>query len=116
MACCVLAAELQRLLGSRGNSRIVAAFVRKVLDAATRRDGNGKASKVGDRMPSVDGHMLMNTLDNVCIMGGSSVPMASDFLHGQPILDHGATFDRAVVGNLDGTLHRCCAGGGEITV
>jgi len=34
------------LLGSRGNSRIVAAFVRKVLDAATRRDGNGKASKV----------------------------------------------------------------------
>ena len=46
MACCVLAAELQRLLGSRGNSRIVAAFVRKVLDAATRRDGNGKASKV----------------------------------------------------------------------
>jgi len=39
-------AELQRLLGSRGNLRIVAAFVRKVLDPATRRDGNWKASKV----------------------------------------------------------------------
>jgi len=39
-------AELQRLLGSRVNSCIVAAFVRKVLDPATRRDGNGKASKV----------------------------------------------------------------------
>jgi len=42
----VYSAELQRLLGSRGNLRIVAAFVRKVLDPATRRDGNGKASKV----------------------------------------------------------------------
>ena len=39
-------AELQQLFGSRGNSRIVAAFVRKVLDPATRRDGNGKESKV----------------------------------------------------------------------
>jgi len=29
-----------------GNSRIVAAFVKKVLDPATRRDRNGKASKV----------------------------------------------------------------------
>jgi len=42
----VYPAELQRLLGSMGNSRIVAAFVRKVLDSATRRNGNGKASKV----------------------------------------------------------------------
>jgi len=25
-------------------------------------------------MPSVDGQMLMNTLDNVCIMGGSYCP------------------------------------------
>jgi len=39
-------AELQRLLGSRGNFRIVAAFVKKVLDPATRRGGNGKALKV----------------------------------------------------------------------
>ena len=38
--------ELQRLLGSRGNVRIVAAFVRKVLNPATRRDGNGKKSNV----------------------------------------------------------------------
>jgi len=37
--------EFQRLLGSRCNIRIVAAFVRKVLDPATRRDENGKASK-----------------------------------------------------------------------
>jgi len=29
-----------------GNSRIVATFVRKVLNPATRRDGNGKASKM----------------------------------------------------------------------
>jgi len=42
----VHSAEVQRLLGSRGNVRIVAAFVRKVLDPATRSDGNGKASKV----------------------------------------------------------------------
>jgi len=42
----VYSAELQRLLGSRGNSRIIATFVRKVLDPATRRDGNVKASKV----------------------------------------------------------------------
>ena len=41
----MLCTELQRLLGSRGLV-IVAAFVRKVLDAATRRNGNGKASKV----------------------------------------------------------------------
>jgi len=33
-------------LGSRGNLHIVAAFVRKVLDPATRRVRNGKASKV----------------------------------------------------------------------
>jgi len=37
---------LQRLLGSGGNPRIVAAFVKRVLDSATRRDGNGEASKV----------------------------------------------------------------------
>ena len=39
-------AELPRFLGSRGNLRIVAALVRWVLDPATRRDGNWKASKV----------------------------------------------------------------------
>ena len=39
-------AELQRLLGLRGNFRIFAAFVRKVLDPATRRHGNVKESKV----------------------------------------------------------------------
>jgi len=39
-------AELQRLLVSRSNLRIVAAFVSKVLDPATQRDWNGKESKV----------------------------------------------------------------------
>jgi len=37
---------LQRLLGTGGNPRIVAAFVRRVLDSAARRDGNGEISKV----------------------------------------------------------------------
>ena len=37
----------------------------------------------GDRIPSVDVHMLMNALDNVCIMGGSYCPygQASVELH-----------------------------------
>ena len=37
---------MQRLLGTGGNQRIVAAFVKRVLDSATRRDGNGGVSKV----------------------------------------------------------------------
>ena len=71
-------AELQRLLGSRGNPHIVAAFVRKVLDPATRHDGNGKASKVqasiGQYVVRPHAGMLggMHTSEKVSVTGKSS--------------------------------------------
>jgi len=86
----VYSAELQRLLGSRGNPRIVAAFVRKVLDPATQRDGNWKASKVQTSIAqcvarehaSTLGEMYMN--EKVSVTGKSS----SEFAPHSSIANH----------------------------
>ena len=88
-------AELQRLLRSRGNFCIVAAFVRKVLDPATRRDGNGKASKV---QASIGQYVVcqhagtlggIHTSENVSVTGKESSEYAphcstSNHMHAAP--------------------------------
>jgi len=91
----VYSAELQRLLRSRGNFRIVAAVVRKVLDPATRRDGNGKASKVqasiGQYVVCQHAGMLggIHTSENVSVTGKESSEYAphsstSNHMHAAP--------------------------------
>jgi len=91
----VYSAELQRLLRSRGHFRIVAAVVRKVLDPATRRDGNGKASKVqasiGQYVVCQHAGMLggIHTSENVSVTGKESSEYAphsstSNHMHAAP--------------------------------